>query len=73
MPHPISQPEAQPAQEQEPKNNAQLRARAQRYLGVVPVLLRFLVFRLFVVKVSAHILASTAHWLKISLYDAHSL
>ncbi len=60
VPHPVSQPEAQPAQEQKAEDNPQLRSRAQRYLGVVPALLEFLNFGFFVVKISAHILASTA-------------
>jgi hypothetical protein len=62
MPHPISQPEAQTAQEQKAEDNPQLRSRAQRYFGVVPAVLEFLWFlnfRLVVVKISAHILAST--------------
>ena len=36
MPHPVSQPEAQPAQEQKGKNNPYLRTGAECHLGVVP-------------------------------------
>ena len=36
VPHPISQPEAQPAQEQKAEDNPHLRARGQRHLGIVP-------------------------------------
>jgi hypothetical protein len=55
MPHPISQPEAQPAQEQKEEDNPQLRCRGQRELGIAPALLWFLAIRLFVVKITAHI------------------
>jgi hypothetical protein len=62
VPHPISQPEAQTAQEQKAEDDSQLRSRAQRYLGIALALfefLGFLNFWLVVVKVSAHNLVST--------------
>jgi hypothetical protein len=51
MPYDVSPSEAQPANQQQPKDKTELPARAERHLALASRLLRF---RFFFVEVSAH-------------------
>jgi hypothetical protein len=58
MPHRVSEPEGQPANEDEAEDTADQRTPPERQLSVVPALmtglLGFLTVRLFTVKVASH-------------------
>jgi hypothetical protein len=64
MPHRVSEPEGQPANEDEAEDTADQRTPPERQLSVAPALmpglLGFLAVRLFAVKISPHIPASPA-------------